>query len=673
MDSKWVPDFLPRPELKDHPLYGWKIQHKGYFVQNIKFNSGVTIYFTTYSQDPKDLQAASPHAIFLDEECPQDIMGEILFRLSATDGHFHAVFTPTLGQEYWREAIEIKGEKERFKGANKQQVSMYDCLIYEDGTPSFWTEERIKRIEASCKSQAEIDRRVYGKFVLDSGLKYPGFVRDVNVIKEKEIPRNWRHAIGVDIGSGGNENHKSAVTFVAFNPEYTLGYIYKGKRFDGEVTTASDIVQWVAQNKSHIPEMQLDAVFFDWASVDAGNIAARMGENWIKAEKNHAIGEGRLNVLFRNRMLSIFDLPELEPLVYELMTLKERSRKTEGNDDACFIAGTKISTPSGDRNIEDLRVGDFVLTRAGQQRVTGTGSRLRSTVKLAFSGAPDIFCTPEHPFYTQYGWIKAINLTNNHVLLTFKEWAVNGRRKSRELQLSTKERCFTPIRAEHIPSGRTTAAARPSYTVEFGRSVLVKSHGVTTFTISTGISLITLSTISSLFLAVSTRLSIFLSGIRKIRIWGRGLFKKLFSLISGPTRRLFQGLSFAPFAERSLKLFGAGNLFIAARRAKTGFPEFGAELLQISPAGKNRVYNLTVENQPEYFANGILVHNCDSLRYAIAKLPIDWGSITGETPVIPEKILSETERRRQFWTGSEQVKFDVEAEFEEWNRLFDGA
>jgi hypothetical protein len=30
------------------------------------------------------------------------------------------------------------------------------------------------------------------------------------------------------------------------------------------------------------------------------------------------------------------------------------------------------------------------------------------------------------------------------------------------------------------------------------------------------------------------------------------------------------------------------------------------------------VYNLTVDDAHEYFANGILVHNCDALRYMVA-------------------------------------------------------
>ena len=33
--------------------------------------------------------------------------------------------------------------------------------------------------------------------------------------------------------------------------------------------------------------------------------------------------------------------------------------------------------------------------------------------------------------------------------------------------------------------------------------------------------------------------------------------------------------------------------------------------------GERAVYNLTVEDEKEFFANGVLVHNCDALRYAL--------------------------------------------------------
>lgn len=44
-------------------------------------------------------------------------------------------------------------------------------------------------------------------------------------------------------------------------------------------------------------------------------------------------------------------------------------------------------------------------------------------------------------------------------------------------------------------------------------------------------------------------------------------------------------------------------------------------VLRVTEAGFEDVYDLTVEEAHEFFANGILVHNCaDSLRYALARL-----------------------------------------------------
>ena len=88
-----------------------------------------------------------------------------------------------MGQEFWRKVIEPKpGEREIFPEAWKKQVSIFDCQYYDDGTPSQWTTERIHRTISMCRSDAEVQRRVYGKFVKDSGLKYQQFDRSRNVV-----------------------------------------------------------------------------------------------------------------------------------------------------------------------------------------------------------------------------------------------------------------------------------------------------------------------------------------------------------------------------------------------------------------------------------------------------------------------------------------------------------
>jgi len=77
----------------------------------------------------------------------------------------------------------------------------------------------------------------------------------------------------------------------------------------------------------------------------------------------------------------------------------------------CFVAGTKISTPNGDRNIEELKVGDLVYTSKGIQPVINTGTRyVDNILELKFSNGVVIRCTDDHPFITHRGKVPAKDL-----------------------------------------------------------------------------------------------------------------------------------------------------------------------------------------------------------------------------------------------------------------------
>ena len=54
----------------------------------------------------------------------------------------------------------------------------------------------------------------------------------------------------------------------------------------------------------------------------------------MPANKSHLIGEQVLNVGFKNQMLFIFAIPELEPLVNELKLVKLSTPKNMAKDDA---------------------------------------------------------------------------------------------------------------------------------------------------------------------------------------------------------------------------------------------------------------------------------------------------------------------------------------------------
>lgn len=330
--KKIEPDWMPRGKMKDDPVYGWNVEKERGLISAINFNSGVTVYFKTYSIDVQSLQSSSVDAIFLDEECPPELLPELQSRMYGTDGYLNAVLTPTIGTEYWRCVIEENGEKRIFPNSHRQKVSMYDCLVYEDGSPSHWTLERIKRIEASCKSPQEIRRRVYGDFVIEEGLKYPSFDPAKNVVEPFQIPLDYYVYIGVDMGSGGDTGHPAAVCFTAVSPDFKKAYIYDGKRFDGVVTVSSDIVNYVIAKKKEIRQ-EIVGVFYDFHAVDLKNIAISMGESWIAAEKSHAIGEHLIGVCFKNEKLSIFRKPELMPLVQEFKSLKANTGKRQAVDD----------------------------------------------------------------------------------------------------------------------------------------------------------------------------------------------------------------------------------------------------------------------------------------------------------------------------------------------------
>lgn len=67
----------------------------------------------------------------------------------------------------------------------------------------------------------------------------------------------------------------------------------------------------------------------------------------------------------------------------------------------CFTAGTFITTPGGLVPIEDIRVGESVLTHKGRYRkVLRIGSKITDeTVVLTGQGHPGLRTTKEHPFY----------------------------------------------------------------------------------------------------------------------------------------------------------------------------------------------------------------------------------------------------------------------------------
>lgn len=328
---KWLP-LMPSFEFETHETYGWKADIRQKKIDSIRFNSGVTIYFRTYSQDAHNLQSGTVDYIACDEELPATLYPELRARLFSSDGMFSMVFTATLNQDMWRRAVEGTGDSELFPAAHKQQVTMRDCIYYEDGSLGAYTEEAIRNIEAGCANETERQRRVDGRFVTEEGRKYHAFDASRHFITPYKIPDTWQKRMAVDIGSGGDRGHPPAICFVASSPDFRKAVVYKAWRGDGGSDyTAGDV--YLKAMEMSVGE-NITVRKFDQACKDFGVIAERAGTYFEPSEKSHDLGEAAVNTLFANDMLHLFsDDYEIAKLGGELTSLMRGKAKKDACDD----------------------------------------------------------------------------------------------------------------------------------------------------------------------------------------------------------------------------------------------------------------------------------------------------------------------------------------------------
>lgn len=93
----------------------------------------------------------------------------------------------------------------------------------------------------------------------------------------------------------------------------------------------------------------------------------------------------------------------------------------------CFAAGTKVLTSEGYKNIEDVEVGDMVLTHRNRyRRVLKTGNHEDDVYRFHAQGFIDVNCTGNHPFYARRknfeSYIKADGKPSKKLNLGAPEW-----------------------------------------------------------------------------------------------------------------------------------------------------------------------------------------------------------------------------------------------------------
>lgn len=253
----------------------------------------------------------------------------------------------------------------------------------------------------------------------------------------------------------------------------------------------------------------------------------------------------------------------------------------------CFVAGTLIATPCGERPIETIKKGDYVITRQGKCRVVETFSRVAEVGRVKFSNGTELIATRQHYVLQLLGWMRIVDLKKGAIVCT-------------------GEKLLTDI------SQPILMARRFTNTDGFGNNITGLSQRVLKFI--TGMRLKSTTILATCFSRQSHRIVAYMTELGK-ELW-------LSAKIAGQT---LLGLEITPVPQFA----GAANLneqrngvnqigyakYVAATiNQESGISTRGTSVASVvstwEHAGRAKVYNLTVEDQPEYIANSIIVHNC---------------------------------------------------------------
>lgn len=380
-------------------------------------------------------------------------------------------------------------------------------------------------------------------------------------------------------------------------------------------------------------------------------------------------------------MLYVFDTAR--DLIRSLPTLQHSEARPEDLEtnntddhcaDACFVAGTMIATRSGHVPIERIRVGDEVMTRAGYCEVTAVFSNgVRPVKRVGLSNGQALTGTGNHPIFVpgcgfipldalRYGdtlWVcprqlsaatfRCSSISAIQTMATIFKRAVGdctawcgsiitglSRQVSTSI-ISTRIVQITGLRTLCLCPGQRIGpiiferthglhlASKPAQPRRNGmvqKQVSPGTRNIGTDTAQQRCSVVTIAPVSS-------------AGSRLLDWWDvRG---------SAPTpaRRLGDVL-------RGLMTWTARALRAARRSGSTATVDNDfahdsvAVAMEPQPSGVARVYNLSVAGREEYFANGVLVHNC---RYACASRP--WQK--APPPATPSHVTME-----QLWNQRER-------------------
>ncbi len=264
----------------------------------------------------------------------------------------------------------------------------------------------------------------------------------------------------------------------------------------------------------------------------------------------------------------------------------EEPNRLRGPQHDCFVAGTMVQCDTGSMPIERVKIGQHVFTRNGLRRVIDARSSIAALATLTLWNGTQLTGTIDHPILTPSGWKPLAQLVaGDNVYL----WANDGSARFRDISTATNE----ASRSTGIGSFglRQTAPSRQAIT-----STMRMESRATTGSETCDSSLRSLIKTTTPFLPSGRHAPSAGSSSTGRPMHGRT--PPRFVACDAETRS-----ESGPGSARSapVSTVGPSSSLGGGTTVVSGVSILG---------DVGRVYNLTVDEAPEYFANGVLVHNC---------------------------------------------------------------
>ncbi len=331
---------------------------------------------------------------------------------------------------------------------------------------------------------------------------------------------------------------------------------------------------------------------------------------------------------------------------------------------ACLLGDTPITTDRGVVPIRSVRRGDRVLTRNGMKSVTKAwlSKRTDKLVSVVFSNGSVLTGTPNHLIFTQNrNWVELAALTNgDFVLLEGEQWQgqeiqnsntlslMEGRTRKRSVENTTRRGYGTKKTSDSLTthcierSTDHTTGAFPlaiTFTIKTGTQITTTSRTLNACHPKNTSSITPTSTSPELLSQLKSierkHLLAFASGSTKIGALANS--RKCALLAQGRRGRMrLTGYASAlnATANSNLALMPLRDSAVKGARQEIASESWGlrkshascghAKTVELSSSGQGElrrvvthvgrfcdvpVYDLSVSGSPEFFADGVLVHN----------------------------------------------------------------